>query len=186
MIYRYQVLSPMALSASMIQTILDLWQIDAWRAMDTETFRRQFYQSEFHILTDAEKETIQCIARVNYAFALTIAGEKYAFAELVGLVAAARGRGHGKFLMGQICHTLRESGMQALGFCSRELRPFYEKCGVSIIKDRAPYIYEQVDGAWMPAEDDDILDVNLSPAMAARLRALCENNVAYYTPQAQA
>lgn len=180
MTYSYQVLPPTALSASMIQTILNLWQIPAWKGMDTETFQQQFSQSEFHLLTDAEEGTLQCIARINHAFTLKIGEEKHGFAELVGLVAARQGRGSGKVLMSKISHNLQERNIQALGFCSKALRPFYEKCGVMILQDRARYIYEPAAAAWVPAEDDDILDINLSSGNIALLRALNEHNVAYY------
>jgi GNAT superfamily N-acetyltransferase len=182
MTYRYQVLRPTALSEESIQAILDLWQISAWKGMDTETFRRQFSQSEFHVLSDAAKGALQCIARINHDFTLTIAGRPYTFAELVGLVAAEQGRGSGKNLMSKISHNLQERNLQTIGFCNKELRPFYEKCGVTILHDRAGHIYEQTDAGWVPSDDDDILDINLSSENNARLRALDKSNVAYYTP----
>lgn len=176
----YQILTPAELSDFTIQTILHRWQVAEWYGMDAETFREFFSASEFHLLIDAGEGTLQCIARINRAFTLKIEEERYTFAELVGLVAVERGKGHGKTLMRQICHNLRERNIEAIGFCSNALRPFYEKCEVTILRDRAHYIYEQADAAWMPSEDDDILDVNLSPENVTRLRALNEHNVAYF------
>jgi predicted GNAT family N-acyltransferase len=180
MTYSYQILPPTELSDSTIQTILRLWQVAEWKGMDTETFRKFFSMSEFHLLMDAGEDNLQCIARINRAFTLKIEEERYTFAELVGLVAAERGKGHGKTLMRQICHNLRERNIEAIGFCSNALRPFYEECGVTILRDRAHYIYEQADARWIPSEDDDILDLNLAPENATRLRALNEHNVAYF------
>jgi GNAT superfamily N-acetyltransferase len=180
MTYSYQILPPAELSDPTIQMILRLWQITEWNGMDAEAFRKLFSASEFHLLIDAGEGALQCIARINRAFTLKIEGELHTFAELVGLVAAKRGKGHGKTLMRQICHNLRERNIEAIGFCSNALRPFYEECGVTILRDRAHYIYEHADAAWIPSEDDDILDINLSPENVTRLRALNEHNVAYF------
>lgn len=182
MTHRYQVLLPAELSDESIQTILSLWQMAAWMEMDAKTFRHQFSQSEFHLLTDTETGILQCVARINHDFTLTIAEHRHTFAELVGLVAVEQGRGSGKKLMTEIKHNLQERHVQAIGFCSKELRPFYEKCGIIILEDRARQIYEQTDAGWVPADDDDILDINLSPENSARLRTLNESNVAYYMP----
>lgn len=182
MTHRYQVLPPTALSDESIQTILNLWQIPAWKGMDTETFRHQFSQSEFHMLTDAATGTLQCIARINHNFTLTITEHPYTFAELVGLVAVEQGMGSGKKLMSNIRRNLQERSVQTIGFCNKELRPFYEKCGVTILHDRARHIYEQTEAGWVPSDDDDILDINLSPENSARLYALNKSNIAHYVP----
>ncbi|MBT1685464.1 hypothetical protein [Dawidia soli] len=68
MIYHYQILPAAALSAPTIRTILNLWQVDTWKAMDTKAFRKEFSRSEFHLLTDAPGGALQCIARINQAF----------------------------------------------------------------------------------------------------------------------
>jgi hypothetical protein len=181
MTYSYQVLPSAALSDERIQTILNLWQIPAWKGMDAATFYRQFATSEFHILTDTAKGTLQCIARINHDFTVAIAGQHYTFSELVGLVAVERGIGSGKELLSKISHNLHARNLQTLGFCAKALRPFYEKCGITILADRARYIYEHTDSGWVPSDDDDILDINLSSENNARLRALNEHNVGYYT-----
>ena len=180
MTYSYQILPPTALSDSTIQTILRLWQVAEWNGMNAGTFRELFSASEFHLLIEVDTGTLQCIARINRAFTLKIEEDLHTFAELVGLVAAERGKGHGKKLMQQICHNLRERKIESIGFCNGALRPFYEACGVTVLRDRARYIYEQADAAWAPSEDDDILDINLLPENVTRLRALNEHNVAYF------
>jgi hypothetical protein len=59
-------------------------------------------------------------------------------------------------------------------------QPKQSRRGVAILRDRTCYIYEQADTTWAPSEDDDVLDIDLLPENATRLRALNEHNVAYF------
>ncbi|MDV7699522.1 hypothetical protein N6B72_21635 [Chryseobacterium soli] len=174
----YQIKKPEELTETEIQYILKLWDISAWSTMTSKDFRAFFIQSEFHVLLDS-MERIQAIIRLNFDFTLEISGKKYHFAEAVGLVSAEKNKGYGKKLIQYFLENCVQKNRDVIGFCSSELRIFYEKCQVPILYNKAKDIQEKNDSEWMNSEDDDILIFNASEEKKAILNHLDSTNKAY-------
>ena len=71
------------------------------------------------------------------------------------------------------------NNIEIIGFCHQELRPFYEKCNVEILYDKAKTIKENIGTEWINSEDDDILIFNVSAKRKEQLSQLSDKNNAY-------
>ncbi|MEI7489412.1 MAG: hypothetical protein WCJ72_18755 [Chryseobacterium sp.] len=100
--------------------------------------------------------------RLNFDFILQISDKKCHFAEAVGLVSGQKKKGHGRKLIKYIINNITERNLETIGFCMSELRPFYDKCDISILHDKAKSIKEKSGSEWVSSDDDDILIFNLS------------------------
>ncbi|AZA82948.1 hypothetical protein C1637_17615 [Chryseobacterium lactis] len=175
---KYQIKKTNELTEKEIEHILQLWDISAWNTMKSAYFRSFFKDSEFHFLVDAE-DSILAIIRVNFDFILDISGEEVSFAEAVGLVAAQKKKGYGARLVEYFTENVKERNIETIGFCHTDLRPFYEKCGIEILYDKARMIKENVDSEWVNSEDDDILLFHISDKRKESLIKLSAQNNAY-------
>ncbi len=175
---RYQIKSTDGLTENEIEHILHLWDIASWNSMEADYFRSFFKESEFHFLLDKE-ENIRAVIRVNFDFVLEILGEKISFAEAVGLVAAQKKKGYGAALVQYFREYVTLNNIETIGFCHQELRPFYEKCQIEILYDKAKTIKESIDSDWVNSEDDDILIFNVSEKRKELLNKLSAENSAY-------
>ena len=175
---KYQIKQTKALTEIEIEHILQLWEIPAWSTMNAHDFRHLFKDSEFHFLMDSD-ENILAVIRLNFDFTLEMMGEQWAFAEAVGLVAAQKKKGYGNQLVRYFREYVLQKNIETIGFCNYELRPFYEKCEIEILYDKAKAIKENVDSEWINAEDDDILIFNVSEERKKLLNQLSAQNNAY-------
>lgn len=167
---QYTVCTAAHLTEATIRTILQQWNIAAWLALTADEFKEQFRHSEFHWLSDHDR--IISLARVNFNFGIQIGDSILSVAELVGLVAVDKSKGYGSLLLKQLQENLAERDIEALGFCEKELRPFYEHCNVNILYGHAQYLRERHEGSWIVSTDDDILDLTLSLSIHEQIRAL--------------
>ncbi|AZA54249.1 hypothetical protein [Chryseobacterium sp. G0201] len=174
---KYQVKKPDELTENEIEIILNLWDISDWDSMEPSYFRSFFKDSEFHFLIDSE-EKILALMRLNFDFILQISDKKYHFAEAVGLVSGQKKKGHGKELIKYIIHNITERNLETIGFCMSELRPFYDKCDISILH-KAKLIKEKSGSEWVSSDDDDILIFNLSEEKKELLNQLSSEKNAY-------
>jgi hypothetical protein len=177
----YQIKQAQELSAEEINRVLHAWEVQEWLNLSEVAFKQHFAQSEFHLLTGPEN-TLLAVARIHFDFCLRIDQRRYAFAELVGLVSLQPRRGYGSHLLGLLTGTLRERQVEALGFCERPLRGFYQQCNVPILYDQARYVRERDHDQWVASTDDDILDLTLSRESAALLNGLNGQRLAYLLP----
>ncbi|QPQ50730.1 hypothetical protein H3Z85_15060 [Chryseobacterium indologenes] len=69
--------------------------------------------------------------------------------------------------------------METIGFCHTDLRPFYEKCNIEILYDKAKSIKENINSEWVNSDDDDILIFHLSDERKKLLNGLSAQNHAY-------
>ncbi|SEH45057.1 GNAT family N-acetyltransferase [Chryseobacterium culicis] len=175
---KYQIKETKDLTESEIEHILKLWDISAWNNMKSIYFRSFFKDSEFHFLLDAS-DNILAVMRVNFDFILRIRDTEYTFAEAVGLVAAHRKQGYGADLVRSFKENVSLRNIETIGFCHAELRPFYEKCNVEILHDKAKMIKESIGSEWVNAEDDDILIFHMSMEKKELLNQLSSQNNAY-------
>ncbi|WP_306349601.1 GNAT family N-acetyltransferase [Flavobacterium sp. '19STA2R22 D10 B1'] len=159
----YSVKTTTELTAAEIVIMINLWEVKEWMGYDEDTFKAEFSQSEFHLLYNPQKELVS-LARIFHTLPITIEGIKYQFPEFVGFVSAQQKKGYGSELMGKIVNNLKSRNIEALGFCTQELRPFYEKVNIPILYDKARALRELDDrGIWVFIDDDDdILDLTLS------------------------
>lgn len=174
----YQIKQTNELTDNDIEHILKLWDISAWNMMEAAYFRTFFKDSEFHFLLDSHSE-ILAVIRLNLDFVLEISGKQYAFAEAVGLVAAHKKKGYGALLVQYFKENVAQRNMETIGFCHADLRPFYEKCNIEILYDKAKAIKENEDSEWVNSEDDDILIFNGSQKEKEQLNTLSTQNNAY-------
>lgn len=175
---KYQIKQANELTETEIEQILQLWDISEWNTMKPAYFRTFFKGSEFHFLLDTDG-IILAIIRVNFDFTLKIAEEKYSFAEAVGLVAAHRKKGYGAKLVQYFTENVQKRNLETIGFCHSELRPFYEKCKIEILYNKAKMIKENMDSEWINTEDDDILIFKISNERKKQLNQLNAQNNAY-------
>lgn len=175
---KYHIKQTNELTDSDIEHILQLWDISVWNTMKSAYFRTFFKDSEFHFLLDSHSE-ILAVFRLNFDFVLEISGTQYVFAEAVGLVAAHKKKGYGAMLVQQFKENVTQKNLETIGFCHADLRPFYEKCNIEILYDKAKAIKEQAGSEWINSEDDDILIFNVSHQVKEQLNTLSEQNNAY-------
>ncbi len=162
-----------------IKTILNLWEIEAWKNMSSEDFRAYFQDAEFQFLLNEQSE-ILALLRLNSNFVLEIDHEKFQFIEMVGLVAAVKGQSYGSLLLQQLLRNAKENNRQIISFCESHLRNFYRKNDIEILENKAKFIQEFDHGVWQTSEDDDILIINLNPENKYCLAQLNENNIARF------
>lgn len=175
---KYQIKTPDELTEKEIEHILQLWEVSEWNTMKPDYFRSFFKDSEFHFLLDTTEE-ILAIIRVNFDFTLKISEKEYSFAEVVGFVATHRKKGYGSQLIQYFTENVRKRNMETIGFCHSELRPFYEKCEIEILYDKAKMIMENIDSEWINSDDDDILIFKVSDERKKLLSQLSIENNAY-------
>ncbi|AZB07991.1 N-acetyltransferase [Chryseobacterium sp. G0162] len=175
---KYQIKQANEITDKEIEHILSLWDVSAWNTMKPAYFRTFFKDSEFHFLMDLHSE-ILAVLRLNFDFALEISGEQYPFAEVVGLVAAHQKKGYGAKLLKYFKENITQRKMETIGFCHTDLRPFYEKCSIEILYDKAKAIKEHTGSEWINSEDDDILIFNISQKEKEQLTTLSPQNNAY-------
>ncbi len=72
-----------------------------------------------------------------------------------------KGKGYGKKLLTCIKRNLTKRKIEAIGFCEKEVRPFYEKCGISVLHNKAKYLIEITGDEKVITTDDDILNLSL-------------------------
>ncbi|MFP3593843.1 hypothetical protein [Chryseobacterium sp. SIMBA_038] len=175
---KYQIKKPEELTENEIKIILNLWDISEWDSMEPSYFCSFFKDSEFHFLIDSEGK-IGVLMRLNFDFILEISNKKYHFSEAVGLVSAQEKKGYGKELIKYIIDNVIERNLESIGFCLSELRPFYDKCNINILHDKAKAIKEKSGSEWIPSDDDDILIFHLSDEKKELLNQLSSENNAY-------
>ncbi|WP_426277384.1 hypothetical protein ACN9MN_18220 [Chryseobacterium sp. S-02] len=175
---KYEVKQITELTETEIGHILQLWDISSWNSMKSDYFRTFFKNSTFHFLLDADKNILSLI-RVNYDFVLEVSGTQLPFAEAVGLVAAQKKKGYGAKLVEYFRDYVIRNNILAIGFCQRELRPFYEKCNIEILYDKGKTVKERIGAEWVDAGDDDILIFNVSEKTKEQLNLLSDKNNAY-------
>jgi GNAT superfamily N-acetyltransferase len=174
----YTIKKSTELTTQEINTILQYWEIEAWMQMTEEEFRHAFKDSAFHLLTYNGSE-ILCLARINFDFSIQVGQQLYRIAELVGLVAAEKGKGYGKALIGHIRDYVENRQIEVIGFCEKELRPFYQKCDVPILYDQAKQLREKKGNEWVSSTDDDVLIIHLSEDSIRLFNSLNTQNLGY-------
>ena len=175
---KYQIKETKDLTEKEIGHILQLWDISSWNTMKPTYFRNFFKDSEFHFLLDAD-ENILVVMRVNFDFTLKIADNEFSFAEAVGLVSAQEKKGYGEALVRHFKENVIQRNLETIGFCHSDLRPFYEKCSIEILHDKAKMIKESIGSEWINSDDDDILIFNTTQERKELLSQLNSANNAY-------
>lgn len=174
----YQIKKPSELTDPETGFILNLWEVQEWSEMTPSDFRRSFKDSEFHLLLDSEEEILSVI-RLNFDFVLKISGKQYSFVEAVGLVSTQEKKGYGSQLVRSFTENVIQRNLETIGFCFKDLRPFYHLCDIEILEDKAKVILENDETGWIGSEDDDILIFNTSGETQELLRQLGLENNAY-------
>ena len=166
------------LTTQQIRTILEHWEVDEWISLTDKQFSDKFKNSEFHLLLDSKSDMLS-VARINVEFQIRIQNKNYSFPELVGLVSVIKMNGYGRQLLESITTSLRERNIEAIGFCEKELRSFYEKCNIEILYNQAKQLRESDNGNWTVPADDDILNLTLSNDSKNLLSNLSQDNLGY-------
>ena len=174
----YLVKKAIDLTDTEIAIILHAWNVNEWMGLSAPTFREMFSESEFHLLLN-DQTTILALARINFDFRIKVAGKTYEIPELVGLVSIDKGKGFGSTLLTNMIASLKSKNIEALGFCEQNLRPFYEKTGITLLYNQARFIKELNDQDWIAGTDDDILNLTLSNNMIQLLEGLNEKQPAF-------
>ncbi|HYH14392.1 MAG TPA: hypothetical protein VD794_04180 [Flavisolibacter sp.] len=176
----YQVKKATHLLPNEINLILSTWDVKEWNSLSVTDFRNQFFSSEFHLLLD-NSYSIVSFARINFDFKLQIEDQAYSIPEFVGFISVRKGKGYGSMLLENIITNLRARNIEALGFCEKTLRPFYEKCAVPILYNQARFIKEPMNNEWQISDDDDILNLTLSTRTSKLLMSLNDERSAFLT-----
>lgn len=175
----YEIKPADELSPLEIAVILNYWEEREWNTLTVEEFKEKFSGSEFHLLRD-ENSGIYCLTRINFDFKIELNHSVYNICELVGLVSVTKNRGYGQQLLQHIVHNLTTRKIECIGFCAKELRPFYEKCKLSILYNKAEYLQEKIaDGQFEANSDDDIVIISIADDQYKLLAGLNENCIGY-------
>lgn len=167
-----------------IKTILACWEIEPWTGIEDKDFIQKYRHSEFHFLM-GENGAILCVARLNFDFRLKMNHMIYPFAELVGFVSIEERRGNGKAFLHHIRANMERRGIEALGFCEKPARGFYEKCEAPIFYDRAKHVREIPNDPFSVPADDDIFSVTLSASNIKLFQDLNVDNLAWLLPESE-
>jgi|GEM_PF-70062 len=167
------------LNAQEIKTIQELWEIDEWKSLSKAEFAKLFSESEFHLLLNQNNQILS-LMRLNFDFNLEIQSQINLFPEVVGLVSIIKGKGYGSKLLKHFKENIINRNLDVIGFCEKDLRPFYSKNEIEILKDKARFIQESQDNQWVASEDDDILIFNLAEEKKIIINELNEENLAYF------
>lgn len=177
--FPYEVKNADELTASEIAIILRSWQQQDWDSLTVEEFKKKFSLSEFHLLKD-EDSNICCLTHLNFDFKVELKHSVYDICELVGLVSTLKRKGYAKQLLQEVVSNLQKRKIECIGFCGKELRPFYEKCNIPILYDQAGYLREKISSGQTDANpDDDILIIFLAEDKYQLLAGLDENCIGY-------
>jgi hypothetical protein len=153
---------PTELSESEIQIILTNWEVEEWKQLTPEEFRKRFEHSEFHLL-NGEDSSLLSVARINFKFKVSIDESVYDIAELVGFITVEVLKGYGEMLLRNISDNLKERNIEAIGFCRRRTAPYYESAGFKVLRDKVKHLREKNGDVWLtPREDDDIIVLTLN------------------------
>lgn len=174
----YTIKTPVELTDYEIKRILVLWEHDEWSNLKPRDFKLLFEKSEFHLLLDTNEE-ILCVLRLNFDFVIKISESLHSFTEMGGLVSSQKGKGYGSRLLQLSKDNITERNLKTIGFCSSDLRPFYNKCAIEILLDKAKNIKEKDNNEWTVSDDDDILIIHLSEEKKSLLNQLGSENYAY-------
>lgn len=175
---------PADLTSMEIKTILACWEIEPWTGIEDKDFVQKYRHSEFHFLM-GERAAILCVARMNFDFRLKISHQIYPFAELVGFVSVAERQGNGKLFLHHIRDNMENRKIEALGFCEKPVRGFYEKCQVPVLYDQAKHLREIPNDPFSVPADDDIFSLTLSGPHFGLLNSLHVNNLAWLLPESE-
>lgn len=167
----YTIKETSRLSLKEINTILTYWDVPEWKNMSSEKFRSVFSQSEFHLLKGPDSKLL-CAARINFRFKIEIQQTIYNIAELVGLVAIEKGKGYGKRLLANMQQNLTKRNIEVIGFCEKPVRPFYKKCSIPLLYNKAKYLIEMNGDKKTISSDDDILNISLHPGTLKVVKGL--------------
>ena len=175
----YIVKTPTELSEEEIKTILEAWDVEEWKNMNSDEFKTRFDKSEFHLLAD-ENAQLLSVARINHKFRVKIGETVYQISELVGFVAIVILHEYGKTLLSKTAENLKSRNIEAIGFCRKRTSRFYETTGFNLFYDKVKFIREWKDGAWFtPVEDDHIVSVTLGEKTSPLFENLSDENPAY-------
>lgn len=174
----YSVKKPGELTESDIKVIIKLWENEEWFGLSSDDFKILFKDSEFHLLLDNENK-IASILRLNFDFTLKVSENLYSFAEMGGFASLQKGKGHGSQLLQLSIENITKRNLETIGFCFSDLRPFYEKCNIQILYDKAKFIQEKDGNNWIISEDDDILIIHLPEEKKNLLKQLNPEQKAY-------
>jgi hypothetical protein len=162
-----------------IQTILDSWDVDEWKAMGSGAFRKRFEKSEFHLLFDPGNKMLS-VARINFEFKVRMDELNYQMAELVGFLAIEILKGYGKILLGHLSENLKNRKIEAIGFCRNKYSLYYESSGFTIFYNKVKFLREKKNDEWFtPTEDDDIINLSLTENTIQLFEKLNDDSPAY-------
>jgi GNAT superfamily N-acetyltransferase len=169
--YQYERKRAHSLSQDEISTILRHWEVPEWSGLTAGEFHETFERSEFYLLRDQDLRVLS-LARLNFNFGIRIGGRVFKVAEFVGFVSVEKGKGYGTSLLRHIAADVQLRNIETIGFCEKNVRPFYEKCGIPIYQNKGRYLREKTSRGWVASADDDILDIHLSLDTAKAVKGL--------------
>ncbi len=158
---RYQIKSTDELTENEIEHILQLWDIDIWNKMKTDYFRTFFKDSNFISCWMPVKTYWPCSGLILILL-WRFLGKGFLLQKQSVWFLLTGKKGYGAQLVRHFRDHVTLQKMETIGFCHQELRPFYEKCNIEIVYDKAKMIKESIGSEWINSEDDDILIFNVS------------------------
>ncbi len=177
--HNHLIKKPDELSESEIQVILTNWDVEEWKELSPEAFRKRFEESEFHLL-NGEDSRLLSVARINFKFKVSIDESVYDIAELVGFITVEVLQGYGKILLGLISDNLKGRNIEAIGFCRRRTAPYYESAGFKVLRDKVKHLREKNGDDWLtPKEDDDIIALTLTTDRIELFENISDERPAY-------
>jgi len=100
----------------------------------------------FFILYGPEK-VILSSGRLRPINGISFLGRLYNIIGISNIASAIERQGYGKAIMHAIHKYLRQRKQTGIGFCTRDITPFYPKCGFKVVEDLTErFIYKNTEG----------------------------------------
>ena len=135
------------LTVQTLRRIRKVWQ-DAFPGEEIpEMKNRKFVANEvFFILYGSEKEILSS-GRLRPINGVSFLGKLYNIHGISNIASAVESQGYGKAIMHAMYKYLMQRKQTGIGFCTRDITPFYPKCGFKVVEDLTErFIYKNTKG----------------------------------------
>ena len=146
------------LQVQTIRQISEIWQEAFPGYKPLEPRNRKFFANDvFFILRSPEKEILS-VGRLRPINGVSFLGKLYNIQGIGDIVSVIERKGYGKAIMHAIHKYLSRRKQTGVGFCTRDISPFYPKCGFKIVENLTErFLYKNSEGKIM--RDEEHIDV---------------------------
>lgn len=136
------------------------------------------------VLIKDEENTLVSFARLKIDIRLSFDKKFYTIIGISSVIALEKKKGYGKLLVKTIKDYILQQKKTAIGFCDPKNSPFYEKCGLYILKNGVErFIYLDENDKPVPGKPGDMLYIAGEDDFIQRMEQIPEEKVTSYCEQ---